>query len=305
MTTLSVIIPVYNRAALLREAIDSVLPAANDVDLEIVIVDDASTDDTWDFIRGLEDPRIRAFRQQRNGGQSAARNRGLDEARGAYVKFLDSDDLLDAEHVKLELRAIESERADIVVSGWYSEEDRTYDAPRFTSIVDDVLAGIAVPTSAALYVRHPDFRWGSGMNLLDDWDFFCQAALGASKIVTVPGIAYILRAHAGPRVSRTSMLLNARAHHNILHRIEERLEKDGRLTDTRRRRLAQYFYKELRVLTLNDPPAANAALRHIFTLDPHFLPRDEERSRLIRITARLIGVRATLRLYRIAKQVLR
>ncbi len=306
MTTLSIIIPVFNRAALLREAIDSVRPAANDIDLDIVIVDDASTDDTWEAIRALGD--VRAFRMERNGGQSAARNRGLDEARGTYVKFLDSDDLLVPEHLKLELDAIEREQADIVVSGWRGvspEEDRTYQAPRFTSITDDVLHGLAVPTSAALYVRRPDWRWDPELRKLDDWDYFCQAALGASKIATVPGIAYITRAHAGVRATNTSMLANAREHHRILHKIEQRLEHEGRLTDAHRKRLAQYFYRELRVLTLHDPAAADAALQHIFSLDPRFLPGGEEKSRLIRLATRVIGVRATLRLYKTAKRVLR
>lgn len=308
MTALSIIIPVFNRAALLREAIDSALAAANDIDLEIVIVDDASTDDTWDFICAINEPRVRAVRMERNSGQSAARNRGLEEAKGTYVKFLDSDDLLEAAHLKRELVAIESERADIAVSGWRSVSpgvDRTYDAPRFASIADDVLAGLAVPTSAALYVRRSDWRWDPALRKLDDWDYFCQAALGASKIATVLGIAYIMRGHAGARATNTSMLANAREHHRILTKVEERLEREGRLTEARRKRLAQYFYKELRVLTLNDPPAADAALQHIDSLDPVFLPRDEEHSHIIRVAAKILGVRRTLRLYKAAKQVLR
>ena len=162
---------------------------------------------------------------------------------------------------------------------------------------------MAVPTSAALYARRPDWRWDTGAQALDDWDYFCQAALGASKIVTVPGVAYIMRKHAGPRVTDYSMVTNARGHHYILHKIERRLEGEGKLTEARRKRLAQYFYKELRVLTLHDPPAAEEALRHIFELDPRFRPRDEERSRALRIAARLVGVRGMLALYKAAKRL--
>lgn len=307
MTTLSVIIPVYNRAALLREAVDSVLAAGSGVDFEIVVVDDASTDDTPEAIRAFDDPRIRSLRMERNSGQSAARNRGLDAARGTTIKFLDSDDLLVPSHLPLELRAMESEGADICVSGWRSEwsdgTGRTYDAPRFASTVDDVLAGVAAPTSAALYVRRDDWRWDPELRKLDDWDYFCQCALGASKIATVPGVAYVMREHAGVRATGVSMLHNAREHHHILRKMETRLEREDRLTPERRERLAQYFYKELRVLMLHDPAGADAALRHIFELDPAFLPRAEERSRLIRAASRAIGVRNTLRLYRIVKRL--
>lgn len=301
----SVIIPVYNRAALVREAVESAL-AANEIPLEVIVVDDASTDGTWESVR--DDPKIRAVRMERNGGQSAARNRGLELARGSYVKFLDSDDLLIAAHLALEVRAMQDEQAEIAVSGWneeWSDGTRvTWEAPRFESIVDDVLAGRAVPTTAALYVRRSDWLWDPELRKLDDWDYFCQAALGASRIATVAGHAYTVREHGGARATGVSMLANAREHHRILQKIEERLEREGRLTTRRRERLAQYFYKELRVLTLNDPAAADAALRHIVSLDPRFRPRDEERSRLIRIAARLIGVRNTLRLYRAVKRTM-
>jgi len=93
----SVIIPVYNRAGPLREAIASVL-AQSFQDFEIVVVDDGSTDDPKSVVEKFADPRIRYFRQP-NGGGGAARNRGLDEAEGVFVAFLDSDDLFLPHHL--------------------------------------------------------------------------------------------------------------------------------------------------------------------------------------------------------------
>lgn len=306
MPAVSIIVPVYNRGALLREAVDSALAA--DVDLEIVIVDDASTDDTPDVIASMRGPRIRAVRMEQNGGQSRARNRGIDEARGRCMKFLDSDDLLEPSHLERELKVIAEEQADICVSGWRATwpdgTTRTWDAPQFTSVADDVLAGLAVPTSSALYVRRDDWRWDPELRKLDDWDYCCQAVLGAKRIAVAPGVAYTMREHTGARVTHVSMLHNAREHHHILYKIERRLEGEGLLTEPRKKRLAQYFYKELRVLTLHDPQAADAALEHIFALDPRFQPRDEERSRAIRAAARLLGVRNTLRLYKLAKRAM-
>jgi len=303
MTLVSVVIPVYNRARLVREAIDSVLGIAGQLPLEIVAVDDASTDDTWSALQSIADPRVRPLRVERNGGQSAARNRGLDAARGELVKFLDSDDVL-TDHLHAEVREMRRANADIAVSGW-REEEQTFAAPQFESIVDDVLAGRAVPTSAALYVRRGDWRWDPSLRKLDDWDYFCQAALGAAKIVTVPGVAYVMRSHAAARATAVSMLVNAREHHAILHKIEERLARDGRLTAARRKRLAQYFYKELRVLSLHDRPAFEAALRHIFELDPSFVPRDEERQAYMRLAARVVGVRNAVLLHSAIKKAVK
>jgi len=85
----SVIIPAYNGAAFLPEAIDSVL--AQDYEpLEILVVDDGSTDDTHDVLRPYA-PRIRYFYQE-NRGPSAARNLGIERARGDLIAFLDADD---------------------------------------------------------------------------------------------------------------------------------------------------------------------------------------------------------------------
>lgn len=112
MATVEIIIPVYNRPAMVVEAIDSALAAAAEVPIEIIVVDDASTDKTWDRLREYSDPRIRCFRVDANGGQSAARNFGLDRARGDYIKFLDSDDVLVPGHLPAELRAIQETGAD-------------------------------------------------------------------------------------------------------------------------------------------------------------------------------------------------
>lgn len=89
--TVSVIIPTWNRAATLPRAIDSVLGQTFG-DFELLIVDDGSTDGTAGVVEAMNDPRIRLLRQPHNQGVGAARNRGLHEARGEFIAFLDSDD---------------------------------------------------------------------------------------------------------------------------------------------------------------------------------------------------------------------
>lgn len=91
MPSVSVIIPTYNRAQYLSQAIDSVLRQTI-ADLEVIVVDDGSTDHTQDVLRRYGD-RIRCVRTP-NGGIAHARNVGMLQARGRYLTFLDSDDLL-------------------------------------------------------------------------------------------------------------------------------------------------------------------------------------------------------------------
>jgi glycosyltransferase involved in cell wall biosynthesis len=89
--TVTVVIPVFNRPAAVRRAIASVL-AQTCRDLEIIVVDDGSTDASAAAVAAIADPRIRLIRHERNRGGSAARNTGIKAGTAPYVAFLDSDD---------------------------------------------------------------------------------------------------------------------------------------------------------------------------------------------------------------------
>lgn len=86
----SVIIPTYNRARIIRRAIDSILLQTFH-DFELIIVDDGSQDETEKVVKSYGDERI-IYLYKRNGGQNSALNRGLKEAKGKYIAFCDSDD---------------------------------------------------------------------------------------------------------------------------------------------------------------------------------------------------------------------
>jgi glycosyltransferase involved in cell wall biosynthesis len=91
MPKVSVIIPTHNRAGYLGGAIESVLKQTFK-DLEVIVVDDNSTDNTAEVVRRFKNRRINYIRKNTNKGPSAARNTGLAAARGKYIAFLDDDD---------------------------------------------------------------------------------------------------------------------------------------------------------------------------------------------------------------------
>src|SRR5829696_1229138 len=113
----SVVIPCYNQARFLGEAIRSVL-CQGYTDLEIIVVDDGSKDSTEEIASGYTkaDTRVRVIRQE-NRGLAAARNRGLSEAGGEYVVFLDSDDRLVSEALEVGVRELEAHPGCAFVSG--------------------------------------------------------------------------------------------------------------------------------------------------------------------------------------------
>ena len=99
----TVVLPCYNAAPWLAETLDC-LERQSHSNLQIVAVDDGSTDATWSILQGSTDRRIKAIRQS-NQGASQARNAGMKHAEGEYIQFLDADDVMHAEKIEMQVRA--------------------------------------------------------------------------------------------------------------------------------------------------------------------------------------------------------
>lgn len=121
--SLSVIVPAYNCAQTLHKCIDSLLSSIGDKS-EILIINDGSTDETINVAKDLAnvDCRIHTISQP-NQGVSAARNRGIEEARGEYVAFVDADDWIDEPYTlfKSLLHAAEASQAEVVIGGYTTQ----------------------------------------------------------------------------------------------------------------------------------------------------------------------------------------
>jgi len=314
--SVSVVIPTHNRARLLRDAIDSVLCGQDNVPTEIIVVDDCSTDETRAVVSAYGQTII-SRRLTVNVGAGEARNEGLRLATGAYVKFLDSDDVLCPGTLTNEVRCAKEAEADMVLSGWGTVEidshqqsilgtERVFDAPDMSPLPDTLLLGRAAPTSAVLYRRRyiQDLRWDSTIRRPDDWHFFCLAAIQLGKIVTRRGQAYWLRDHAGSRVNAGPQIVYARNHHRILQLMEDALVAKGLLDARRRAMLAQYYYKQIYVLAGYDREGFEKAVEHILDLDPSFQPVTYERKPYMRLLARGIGFRRAVLAYSSLKRLL-
>ena len=105
MTSFSVIVPTYNRAALIPGTLRSLL-AMDYPSFEVIVVDDGSKDNTDEVVKAIGDPRIKYFKKE-NGERGAARNYGVKQASGDYVTFLDSDDLVYTNHLTEAVKLIE------------------------------------------------------------------------------------------------------------------------------------------------------------------------------------------------------
>lgn len=303
----TVVIPSYNGARFIGEAIKSCLgQASHCFTVEVIVVDDASWDNTREIVNEFG-TRVTLLLQASNQGRHVARNRGLSAASGTYVKFLDQDDILEPQTLQAEFDLGISSDADMIIAGHRNiansnggvsviNERRSPRAmePRVSAVLD----GAAVPTAAALYRRAyiEGLAWDGDVPRLDDWDYFVRAALRMGKIVPIHHVSYSWRHHPHQYTHHSTLNQYARDHHLILRKIEQWLHDNNEFTEPHRARLAQYYYKMLRAIYKQDRVWYQQTLTHIFELDPSFQPYCEPRSDVRRL-CRIIGVRPGLFLY--------
>ena len=117
MPKISVIVPAYNAEKYLRRCIDSIL-VQTFTDFELLLVNDGSIDRTDTICNeyAVKESRIRVF-HKKNGGVSSARNLGLDNAKGKYVMFVDSDDYMLSDMSELMISTLNAKNADLVICG--------------------------------------------------------------------------------------------------------------------------------------------------------------------------------------------
>jgi glycosyltransferase involved in cell wall biosynthesis len=204
MPEVSVIIPTHNRRALLRLTLYSAL-YQRDVDLEVVVVDDGSQDDTPDFLQQLDDPRVRVLRHDVARGVSAARNHGIEEARGRWLAFLDDDDLWAPHKLALQLGALHESGSLWAYAGTVeiSKDNKVFDGrPPFTpdEVTREITTRNMVHAGSSNVVVDRDWlprpAFDGTFHHSPDWDLWIRLTRqGPPAWVSKPLLAY--RLHPG------------------------------------------------------------------------------------------------------------
>ncbi|HEX7044866.1 MAG TPA: glycosyltransferase family 2 protein [Burkholderiales bacterium] len=174
----SVVIPTCNRAALARRAIESVVRQSY-ANLEIIVVDDASSDGTGGMVRSLADPRIRYLRHEERRGGSAARNTGIRAATGAFIAFLDDDDEWEPDKTEEHLRALAGYDAVLCSSSAAEEAERAGAAPTPVRPEDLRQSPYAKGGAGVLMARTDvmrDVMFDESLPKCQDWDVFIRIA---------------------------------------------------------------------------------------------------------------------------------
>jgi len=263
----TVIIPVYNGQRFVKTAIDSVL-AQTLGDWELIVVDDGSTDATPQILAQYRDPRIATIRKE-NGGESSARNAGLDRAMGEYVAFLDADDLYLPNALADLSRFLDDHREyDVVYSdGRVCDEDGR-DLTRLSNVrlglyTGDVLERLLTTNliitqgctcTRRSVVEENNIRFDENMVIGPDGDFWIQVARFA-RFGYLDALTCVYRVHQ-TSIQRTSG--QTRRNRDLVYARMKRLNSDWfqQVSVPTRR---QFFYRFL-VELLADQPAQQKAI---------------------------------------------
>ena len=208
----SVIIPVHNRPRELKRAVASVL-AQTYSNFEIIIVDDCSTDNTFDVIRELQaqDLRIKGFRNEKNGGGAHTRNQGVLHSRGELIAFLDSDDEWSPEKLEKQLSLLDRVGDNSIIVTYFKVVGGGYDAGDYGKgriitgrIREQLLKGHCGARTSTILVRREYFDRVGGfsddLQSMQEYDLWIKLAEFYS-VECVPEFLVVLHTDADVRIS--------------------------------------------------------------------------------------------------------
>lgn len=187
----SIILPTFNRAGFISKAIQSVIRQSH-ASWELIVIDDGSTDDTEEVVKGFGDERIQ-YHWQQNEERSAARNKGIALAQGKYICFLDSDDYYQPDHLAQLQQAI-AEYGDtpaiFFVNTLQDEQGHTSKVPapnfQFDKAIDNALThSIGVPRWCVHRSAFDHYQFDPSIRVGEDKDWLVRAA-SQFPLVEVP-----------------------------------------------------------------------------------------------------------------------
>jgi hypothetical protein len=217
MTTVSIIIPTYNRADMILTALESA-QAQTYPDWEAIVVDDGSKDFTHDVVAGVKDKRVR-YIYQANKGLPGARNTGIRASLGKYIAFLDSDDAFLPEKLNLQVPLLDAQPELGLVAGGYIEVDSTMQPLRelrpweknSTLDLPDWLRTCLFSVGSPLVRRTWLDRVGlfdESMRFVEDWDLWLRLSTAGCRMQWLREPVYLYRIHGSNMVRQAVLMKN-------------------------------------------------------------------------------------------------
>jgi glycosyltransferase involved in cell wall biosynthesis len=277
----SVIIPSFNRLWSLPKAVESCRTSG--CKSQIIVVDDGSTDGTWDWLQRQKD--VVAIRQD-NWGKDWAVNEGFAVARGEFVRFLDSDDWLMPAANEQQLAIGRSQQADVVVAGhrFYDEESTTERDSPWTKCDDFIAQQLGECDSShysaylfrRTFIEHTPHRQEFGFR--DDRMFVIEVAVNKPRVAVFNSLALVHRHHAQQRLQFAKgmgAVVTNWQHVNVYKKALALLEARGELTRRRMKAATNVLWPLAHWIAYSDIDEACEVASWIYRLDDKFIPPEK------------------------------
>ncbi len=303
---ISVVMPAFNSAKWIVETLASVAAQTIGPDLfEVIVVDDGSADGTAEVAERFlaATPLHWCVLRQENGGPSRARNVGLKRARGTWIQFLDADDLIDPEKLRIQWdKANElTDAAAVVFSPWrkFGTIDARFEtgevvAPRFRgNVVDELFTErVSIATGAQIYRKSWVDRaggWNESHTNGEDHELALRVAFGGGEYHEAPSTRPLFfYRRQGVSLSTRSGQKNAEVWPRLARFVEEQSRLRNELSPSRLAHILRIYGGGARWLADHDWPAAEKLIRRVHELEPNYRP---EWSSKFRMLTSVVGLR--------------
>ena len=175
---ISVILPVYNREAFVAEAVQSILRQTYR-NFELIIIDDGSSDSSLEVVRNINDSRIKILKNDKNLGVSASRNRGIQEAKGEFIAFMDSDDISAPERFWKQLKLLKNKPEIDICGSWvqFLNSDKIIrHQEKHEEIFTQLLLNCSLSLGAVMYKKKnsQDLRLNEQLQYGEDYELWSR-----------------------------------------------------------------------------------------------------------------------------------
>lgn len=286
----SIIIPCFNAEKWLKEALDSCLNQTYQ-NIEIVIVDDGSTDNSLEIIKSYKEQFADkvVYESQPNSGSNPARNKGFSISKGKYILYMDADDYILPERIEKQVRCFQETGADVVFSSVRSQKHLANGTlvlgdpsdERYYVEGDDILECLITcrrfaHTLSPIFTRavvEQNGGWDEAVKCSQDRDFLLTVAIRGAQFVFLPGCYSVYRQYENEkRVSAISLRKRADSSLMRLRKVETLLIEQNKFEQYRNALANAYFRNAILYATYCSPKTYFQMLKKVKSLNPDFQP---------------------------------
>jgi glycosyltransferase involved in cell wall biosynthesis len=304
----SVLVPLYNKVGFIAETIESVLNQTY-LNIELIIIDDGSTDGSFEIAKRYESSTVSVFRQA-NKGASAARNAAFNYSKGDFIQYLDADDILDPHKIEEQVVILRGGQPNVLASAkvffFRAEKDGTRQTTELQMLnkdYEDMTAFLLDEVPQTLYVMawltprnlvQKAGKWDETMTIFDDCDFYLRLVPLASKIVYCSSaICFYRLPTSSNHLSQQGKLSDIEGAMRYFSRFEAKLVLKDSVYEEQARQGLACLYKKILFWALHQPKIKEELLKRCLRLE---IVPDCSQAQIIKWIRRYLGIRVAFKM---------